>query len=55
MFFSSTKLRLELLGNLNQLEVLKIRSVSSMTLDDGLEAFAKLKQLRFLVRVYIFF
>ena len=26
-----------------------------MTLDDGLEAFAKLKQLRFLVRVYIFF
>ena len=47
--FSSPILRLDLLDKLTQLEVLKVRSVSGFTLDDGLQAFSQLKELKFLV------
>lgn len=47
-FISSPTLRLELLGNLSHLEVLKIRSISRIILDEGLQSFSKLKELKFL-------
>lgn len=49
IFGSSPHLRLEALGGLNRLEVLKIRSVSGTFLDDGLSTFSQLKELKALV------
>lgn len=52
---SSPTLRLELLGNLSHLEVLKIRSISRIILDEGLQSFSKLKELKFLVSFPLWF
>lgn len=43
---SSSNIRFGPLSNLTQLEELKIRAVSKLTIDDGLEAFSHLKNLK---------
>ena len=47
--FSSSSIRLELLNRLKDLEELKIRSVSGLALEHGLQVFSHLHKLKTLV------
>jgi len=51
---SSSSIRLELLNRLNDLEELKIRSVSGLTLQHGLQVFSHLHKLKTLVQYFFF-
>ena len=51
---SSSNIGFEHLSNLTQLEELKVRAVSKMMVDGGLEAFSHLKNLKSLVSPHLY-